>query len=129
MRFIVYRWGGRFYGTRKKATVETTVIFSDDQLHRFLLQRNWNENRRKATIIMLNPSFVDQIKVDLNVMKVGNYLAECQYGSLDIVNLFSYIATDPEKLVKNQDLIRKETDEYIVQVTERNYILFLVVRF
>lgn len=114
-----------FMVIEKQSTVETTVIFSDDQFHRFLLQRKWDENKRKATIIMLNPSFADQIKVDLTVMKVGNYLAEHEYGSLDIVNLFSYISTDPEKLVKNQDLIRRETDDYIVEALKKSDLVII----
>ncbi|KRF52548.1 hypothetical protein ASG99_12345 [Bacillus sp. Soil768D1] len=110
----------------KKSTVETTVIFSDDKVHRFLLQRKWdNGNKRKATIIMLNPSFADQIKIDLTVMKVGNYLADHEYDSLDIVNLFSYISTDPENLVRNRDLIRGETDSYIMEAIKKSDLVII----
>ncbi|MEK4198449.1 DUF1643 domain-containing protein [Cytobacillus sp. FSL K6-0265] len=75
--------------------------------------------------MMLNPNFADQIKVDLTVMKMGNYLVECQYGSLDIVILFSYIATDPEKLIKDQDLIRRETDKYIVEAIKKSDLVII----
>ncbi|MFZ3591336.1 DUF1643 domain-containing protein [Bacillus sp. DJP31] len=51
-------------------------------------------------------------------MKVSNFLIDKGYGSLMIVNLFSYITTDPEGLSNNKDITRIETDIYIRKAIE-----------
>lgn len=98
----------------RKTNIEYSAIFSDDSKHRFSLNRIWDIEKEKAVAIMLNPSYADHLKNDLTVLKVTNFLIDQGFGSLSIVNLFSYIATDPKELSNNKDIIRSETNEYIV---------------
>jgi hypothetical protein len=98
----------------KKTQVDYNAIFSEDNMHRFLLSRIWDIEKKKATAIMLNPSYADHLKNDLTVLKVTNCLIDQGFGTLSIVNLFSFIATDPKELSNNKDTIRSDTNEYIV---------------
>lgn len=82
--------------------IKSKAILSDDELYRYKLCRIWDENKPKATIIMLNPSKADTLITDRTVMNVTNYLIENNYGSVKVVNLFAFRATDP-KFLKQRD--------------------------
>jgi hypothetical protein len=52
---------------------------------------------------MLNPSKADMLKNDKTVMNVNNFLIDENYGSMTVVNLFAYRATDPKNLKYRND--------------------------
>ena len=82
--------------------IKSKAILSDDELYRYKLCRIWDENKPKSTIVMLNPSKADTLITDRTVMNVTNYLIENNYGSVTVVNLFAFMATDP-KFLKQRD--------------------------
>ena len=43
----------------EKVLLKTETIFSDDRLNRYLLRKEWDTKKPKATIIMTNPSAAD----------------------------------------------------------------------
>lgn len=109
----------------KEALIKTKAIFSEDGKHRFLLRRIWDENKKKAAVIMQNPSYADELKGDLSVTKIMNFLIDEGFGCLDIVNLYSFISTDPENLKRNNDLERKDTDKFILKAIEDAEIIII----
>lgn len=70
-------------------TMQTTVIYNDDKTHRYLLRKEWDSNKPSAEIIMLYPSSADTVTVDHTTMFVLHNLERLDYGSVNIVNLFS----------------------------------------
>lgn len=102
----------------KEAHVLSTVIFSEDHKHRFLLNKIWDSEKKSAAIIMINPSFADELKIDTTVMKVRNFLVDHNFGSMSIVNLFSFISSNPDALAGNTDSVRPETDKYINETVQ-----------
>jgi len=97
----------------KEATVQSKVIFSEDRRHRYLLERVWDSNKKVATVIMINPSFADELKTDMTVCKLMNFLMDNDFGSIRIVNLYAFISTDPSALVNNPDAVGILNDQYI----------------
>lgn len=69
--------------------MQTTAIYSDDKTHRYLLRKEWNSEKKSAEIIMLYPSSADTVTVDHTTMFVLRNLERLNYGSVNIVNLFS----------------------------------------
>lgn len=96
-------------------------IFSDDGNHRYLLTRVWNNELPSVTIIMLNPSYADELMWDWSSMRIMNYIVGCKkYGGIDIVNLFSCIEKDSERLTQYKQKFDDNTDKYINKVIEKN---------
>ncbi len=85
----------------ERATIKTETIFSDDRQHRYLLRKEWEPKKLKATIIMTNPSAADMLIVDHTTMYTVNNLVRLDYGGVDIVNLISKPTT---KLNVKEDL-------------------------
>jgi hypothetical protein len=85
----------------EKATMRTETIFSDDRRHRYLLRKEWDAKKSKATIIMTNPSTADILMMDYTTLYIINNLVKLDFGTVDIVNLVSKPTT---KLQVKQDL-------------------------
>lgn len=69
--------------------MQTTAIYNDDKTHRYLLRKDWDSDKPSAKIIMLYPCSADTVTVDHTTMFVLHNLERLDYGSVNIVNLFS----------------------------------------
>ena len=103
----------------EKATMKTETIFSEDKRHRYLLKKEWDSKRPKATIIMTNPSTADILMMDYTTLYIVNNLVRLNFGSVDIVNLVSKATI---KLEVKQDLdvtMDPANLDYIVKSAEK----------
>lgn len=95
------------------------ATFSSDGLFRYRLWRAWDETLDRAVFVMLNPSTADAEKLDNTVRRCVTFAREWGYGSLDVVNLFAYRATDPHSMKTWRDdgfdIIGPDNDAAIVQ--------------
>ncbi|MTI66296.1 MAG: DUF1643 domain-containing protein [Firmicutes bacterium] len=99
--------------TTKKSTLKTEVHFSEDSKHRYLLRKEWDKRKKKAMVIMKNPSDADDMILDVTTLCVINNLTRLDFGSVDIVNMFSRVDTKLSLKQSDEELIGKENDEYI----------------
>jgi hypothetical protein len=93
--------------------IKSIVILSDDELYRYRLSRVWDENKPKATVVMLNPSKADMLITDRTVMNVTNYLVEQDYGSITVVNLFAFRTKDPKFLNQRGEAQERHNNDYL----------------
>ncbi|MBE9211238.1 DUF1643 domain-containing protein [Plectonema cf. radiosum LEGE 06105] len=89
-----------------------------DGNYRYILGRKWDEKKPQVTFVMLNPSTADANKNDNTLTKCVNFAKTWDYGSLEVVNLFAYRATDPNELCKVSDPIGSKNDNYIELATK-----------
>lgn len=80
---------------------------SPDGLYRYTLTRSWSGGRR-CVFVMLNPSTADGIDDDPTIRRCIDFAKREQCGSLLVVNLYAFRATDPEEL-KDQNALRGQT--------------------
>jgi hypothetical protein len=73
----------------EKSVMKTEAIFSDDRKHRYLLRKEWDSKKKKAVVIMTNPSAADTFTLDYTTMYILNNLTKLDFGSVDIVNMVS----------------------------------------
>ncbi|MEA5583230.1 DUF1643 domain-containing protein [Nodularia harveyana UHCC-0300] len=84
-----------------------------DGNYRYVLGRKWDKNLQQVTFVMLNPSIADQEKDDPTLRKCINFAKSWGYGSLEVVNLFAYIATNPRELRQVDEPVGKENNHYL----------------
>lgn len=89
------------------------AIISDDKFYRYLLWRKWDNELEPVIFIMLNPSTGNGEKDDPTVKKCLKYAKDWGYGSLYILNLFAYRATNPKELGLVKDPVGKFNYSYI----------------
>ncbi len=84
----------------EKSIMRTEVIFSDDRQQRYLLRKEWDKTKKKALVLMISPSYANEILMDMTTLFVINNLYRLDFGVAEIVNLFS--AVDVSRSVKHE---------------------------
>ncbi|MDD7295607.1 MAG: DUF1643 domain-containing protein [Oscillospiraceae bacterium] len=110
---------------------ETTImkskaIFSDDKEHRFILKKEWDNDKPSAMIIMINPNTADTLNMDMTTMLVLNNLDKLHFGSVNIVNLYSRISSKLNfRFYSDDDLIHKENDSIMEQYAAMSDVIII----
>jgi len=99
-------------------TMNTTAIYSRDNMHRYLLSKQWDDKLPKATILMIKAGNANTVKMDTTTMLCVSNAYDNSFGEIEIVNLFSSIQTDPATSDKVNDatIIKccEEADKVII---------------
>ena len=84
--------------------------FSIDGKHRLSLYREWDINKPSVMFIGLNPSTANATSDDPTIRRVIAMADSWGFGSVYMMNLFTFISTDPKKLnIKNGNLPESNT--------------------
>ncbi len=89
-----------------------------NKLYRYWLLREWNPNAPRVVFVMLNPSVADADIDDPTLRKCIGFAKSWGYGSLELVNLFAYIATEPDNLRQVEDPVGSDNDSYLLKTIE-----------
>ncbi|MBL4656299.1 MAG: DUF1643 domain-containing protein [Bacteroidia bacterium] len=76
------------------------AVISNDKIYRYHLHRTIDTEAIKGTLlfIMLNPSTADALEDDRTIRRCKGYALDWGFERLEVVNLFSFRATDPDEL-------------------------------
>lgn len=84
--------------------------FSEDRRYRYALWRIWDPSKPSVTFIGLNPSRADESTDDPTIKRVKQFAFDWGFGSVYMLNLFAFIATDPQQLLSCPDPIGRNDD-------------------
>ncbi|TWD92212.1 hypothetical protein FB550_12024 [Neobacillus bataviensis] len=105
----------------KPAILKNSAIFDETKTYRYSLTRVWDSSKEKVVFICLNPSTADAEYNDPTLKRCIDFAERWhnrKYGSLEMVNLFSYRATDFDNLKGVDDPIGTKTNSYILNAVE-----------
>lgn len=88
------------------------ATFSECGKYRYKLWRIWNDLYPKAMCIGLNPSTANADKNDPTITNLRSILSKLGFGGFYMVNLFGYISSHPEDLLKVDDPVGYH-DQYL----------------
>ncbi|GIN39029.1 DUF1643 domain-containing protein [Heyndrickxia oleronia] len=112
----------RPWGTDEKVSFEFDDVIN--KKHRFLINCTWDLKKKKALFIMLNPSISDYSICDRTVDSCIYFAKKKNCGSIEIVNLYSYITNSPTELFKVPNKNHPLNDEHITKAINRaDYIV------
>ncbi len=94
--------------------MKSSAILSPCRRYRYLLERTWS-TQPHALFVMLNPSTADENANDRTIDKCIKYCQRWGHGSLRVVNLFAWRATDPKDMMGAQDPIGPDNDRIIAE--------------
>lgn len=104
-----------------------TAVISKCGRYRYVLRREWDEQKPPYVSIMLNPSTADAVDDDPTIRRNLNRAGAMGFGSLIVCNLGAGRATSPRDWMQMIDPIGPENDLYIEAVLregkERNGIV------
>jgi hypothetical protein len=79
------------------------AIISDDHRYRYYLWRSWNDGLHRLLFVMQNPSKADARLNDPTIIRCVNFAKREGFGSIGVVNVFAYRATDERELFDVSD--------------------------
>lgn len=95
----------------------SSATFSPCRMYRYELWRTWGD-RPSCVFIGLNPSTADETEDDPTIRKCIGYARNWGYGSLCMVNLFAFRATQPKDMLRAHDPIGPANDITLRRVCE-----------
>jgi hypothetical protein len=99
--------------------LENDAVISDCEKYRYLLRRVWDHAKPRALFIMLNPSTADAKVDDPTIRSCVRLARGLGYGSIEVVNIFGWRATDPAELPKQPDPIGPMNERIVVAAIGR----------
>lgn len=91
---------------------EGAAVLSGCGRYRYLLTRRWADDPA-VTFVMLNPSTADATTDDPTIRRCIGFAKSWGYGSLNVVNLFAFRATDPRDLLAATDPVGPRNDAFL----------------
>jgi hypothetical protein len=90
-----------------------SAVISACGRYRYRLDRTWDPELARVCWVMLNPSTADADANDPTLNRCIGYSKAWGFGSLTVVNLYAWRATDPCDLPKDAEAIGPEADAYL----------------
>lgn len=84
--------------------------------YRYTLSRVWNDSLPKVMFIGLNPSTADDKEDDPTIAKCIRFAKNWGFGSLTMMNLFAFRATDPDVMKAAEDPVGSANDDVLLSV-------------
>ena len=88
--------------------------------YRYWLRRSWDPALAQCAFIGLNPSTADAHLDDPTLRRCIGFAKHWGYGSLLLVNLFAWRATDPRDLLRAEDPVGAQTDLWLRRATQES---------
>lgn len=88
--------------------------FSPCGLYRYRWSTTWDHKKGNCAFIGLNPSTADAQQTDPTIRRCIQYVTDWGFGTLTMLNLFAFRATDPKQMMKEADPVGPENDGYLV---------------
>ena len=105
--------------TAEGAYSRTGAEFDPTGAYRYSLWREWDARAPAVAFVMLNPSTADAARDDPTIRRCASFARSWGYGSLEVVNLFAYRASEPKRLRQTPDPIGPANDDYLVDAADR----------
>ena len=95
--------------------VQRGAVISSCGRYRYRLVRTWDNVLPAATFLMLNPSTADATADDPTIRRCIGYARAWGCGTLSVVNLYAWRATDPAALATATDPVGPGNDDFITE--------------
>jgi hypothetical protein len=92
---------------------------SPDGLYRYTLTREWDYRCQTVVFVGLNPSIADAEQDDPTIRRCIRFARDWGFGSLLMVNLFAWRATDPSTLAAAPDMVGPANDAILQDLHRR----------
>lgn len=96
------------------ASMAMAALISKDEVYRYWLARAWDLELPPMVFIGLNPSTADAVQDDPTIRRCISFAKAHDCGSIVMVNLFAFRATEPIEMKKAADPIGPANDDWLV---------------
>jgi hypothetical protein len=83
--------------------IKTEACFSECGKYRYWVSRVWNKDQDIGAFVCLNPSKATSLLSDTTLSNCSNLAVQWGWGGFYLLNIFSYMATNPKKMKAQED--------------------------
>src|SRR6266487_5248505 len=83
--------------------IEFGAVLDVSGIYRYSLWRAWSAYHPRIVFVLLNPSTADEQRNDPTIRRCMGFARTWNFGSVEVVNLFAYRATDCREFLKKDD--------------------------
>ncbi|MCH2174801.1 MAG: DUF1643 domain-containing protein [Lentisphaeria bacterium] len=98
--------------------MKADAVLSDCRTYRYSLWRIWDDKKKLALFIGLNPSTADETSDDPTLKRCMDFAKSWGYGGVCMANLFAYRATQPSDMMAAQDPVGAENDKWLLKLVD-----------
>lgn len=98
--------------------------FSSCGKYRYALWRIWDDSKKVAMCIGLNPSTANGTKDDPTIRLLTAHLTDLGYGGFRMVNLYALVSPKPQALFDSPDPLGRNDDWLAIQAHLSQEIIF-----
>ena len=106
-------------GVMSDLFLERDAVLSECQRYRYLLRRTWDAALQRSLFIMLNPSTADAEIDDATIRSCMRLAKSWGHGSIEVVNLYGWRATDPRNLQAAAEPVGAKNDAIALAAINR----------
>lgn len=92
--------------------ITSQATFSRDRKYRYMLSRQWDEDKPMISFIGLNPSTATEQDDDPTIRRVIRFTRDFGYGGFYMLNLFAFVTAYPKELKSCADPV-SGCDKYL----------------
>jgi hypothetical protein len=108
---------GLFDGEPTIVGVQRSAVFSPCGNYRYSLTRAWDDTKPRVCFLMQNPSVADDREDDPTVKKCIGFARRWGFGSIVVVNIRAFVATDPTDVgcaaARGMDTVGPDNARYV----------------
>ncbi|UWR22208.1 DUF1643 domain-containing protein [Sulfitobacter sp. S190] len=101
-----------------KGDAPSTAVYSDCEIYRYSLGREWNGAGPRVAFVMLNPSTATEVQNDPTIERCERRARTLGFGGFRAVNIFALRATDPRDMKRANDPNGPENDAALIGAAE-----------
>jgi hypothetical protein len=94
------------------------AIFDVSDRYRYSLWRAWSAYHPRIAFVLLNPSTADEHKNDPTIRRCIGFARSWNFGSMEVVNLFAFRATNYRELYNASEPIGAENNRFLMQAVK-----------
>ena len=95
------------------------AVFDASDRYRYSLWRAWSAYHPRIVFVLLNPSTANEQRNDPTIRRCIGFARAWNCGSVEVMNLFAYRATDYKELFKVSDPVGEENNRFLMRAVER----------
>jgi hypothetical protein len=93
--------------------VQSDALISPCGQYRYWLARQWDADKPRLGIIMLNPSTADASLDDPTIRRCVSFARREDFGGIQVMNLFAFRATSPDDMRAAANPVGPANDQWI----------------
>ena len=101
-----------------KGDAPSTAVYSECEIYRYSLTREWDADGRRLAFVMLNPSTATEVQNDPTVERCERRARHLGFGAFRVTNIFAFRATDPREMRRAADPVGPDNDAALVEAVD-----------